>query len=155
MLAFDLQLSTLRPLFRVRGGGGSCELIERHVAAGWGSGFKQGIDAAHGFGYEQAIAANVADLCGNVVDHDYLTPLFDGVDDRPGLIDAGASRSGRSPQLMSRGASPRRRLLLQSDVGRGGAYAHRILLIVQQGDQLLPEFWEGMHRNQVGGRGAH
>jgi hypothetical protein len=31
-------------------GGRSGELIERHVTAGWGSGFEQGFDAAHGFG---------------------------------------------------------------------------------------------------------
>ena len=47
------------------------------------------------------------------------------------------------------------RIVLESDIGRGGAYAHRILLVVQQGDQLLPELWEGMHRHQVGGRSAH
>ena len=34
----------------------------------------------------------------------------------------------------------RLRYVLQSDVGRGGAYAHRILLVVQQGDQLLSVF---------------
>jgi len=55
-------------------GSGSGEVIERHVAAGWGSGFEQGFDAAHGFGCEQDVAANIADLCGNVVDHHHLTP---------------------------------------------------------------------------------
>jgi len=66
--------------------------------------------------------------------------------------------SGLSTGLLSRGASPRRRLLryvLQSDVSRGGAYAHSLLLVVQEGDQVLPESWEGMHRNQVNGRCAH
>jgi hypothetical protein len=81
VLAFDLQLSTLRPLFRVWVGGDSGELIERHVAAGWRSGFEQGFDAAHGFGWEQEVAATVANLCGNVVDHHHLTPVFDGVED--------------------------------------------------------------------------
>jgi hypothetical protein len=50
VLAFDLQLFTLRLLFRVRLGGGSGELIERHVAAGWGSGFEQSFCAAFGIG---------------------------------------------------------------------------------------------------------
>jgi len=80
--------------FGVRVGGGSGELAAMHVAAGWGSGFEQGFDAAHGFGREQDIAANVADLCGNVVDHHHLTLVFDGVDDRPGLIGSGSSRNG-------------------------------------------------------------
>ncbi len=82
----------LRPLFRI--GGDSGELVERHVAAGWRSGFEQTFDAAHGFRREQNVATNIADLCGNVVDHDHLTPVFDGVDDCPGFIDAGASGNG-------------------------------------------------------------
>src|SRR5208337_2394929 len=79
-LSFDFQLSTLQPLFRV--GKSSCELIERQVAAGWGRGFEQGFDAAHGFGGEQDIAANEAHLGGNVVDYHHLNLVFDGVDDR-------------------------------------------------------------------------
>ena len=29
------------------------------------------------------LIVEIADLCGNVVDHHHLTPVFDGVDDRP------------------------------------------------------------------------
>jgi hypothetical protein len=81
--------------------------MERDTSAGWGSGFEQGFDAAHGLRREQDIAANVAEFCGNMVDHDYLTPLFDGVDDGPGLIDAGASRNGafHGWLLLSRGVN--------------------------------------------------
>jgi hypothetical protein len=50
-------------------------------------------NVAHGFGCEQDTAANVADLCGNVVDHHHLTLVFDGVHDCPGLIGSGASRN--------------------------------------------------------------
>ena len=32
--------------------------------------------AAHGFGCEQGVAANVADLCGNVIDQHDLTPCL-------------------------------------------------------------------------------
>ena len=113
-LAFDFQLSALRLLFRVRVGGGSGELVETHVAAGWGSGFEQGFDAAHGFGCEQDVTAKVADLCGNVVDHHHLAPVFDGVDDRPGLIGSGTSRNGALFRL--------RRLGLERE--KSGACSH-------------------------------
>ena len=84
----SFRLSTIKSSTACQGSG---EFVEGHVAAGWGSCFKQGFDAAHGFGCEEHVAANVADLGGNMVDHHHLAPVFDGVDDRPRLIDAGAS----------------------------------------------------------------
>jgi hypothetical protein len=45
---------------------------------------------------ELDVAANVADLGGNVVDHQYHTLMFDGVGDGRELIDAGASCGGAS-----------------------------------------------------------
>jgi hypothetical protein len=75
-------------------GGRSGELVEGDVAAGWGSGFEQGFDAANGFGRQQDVAANVADLGGNVVDHNHLTLVFDRMDDCPNFIGAGASLNG-------------------------------------------------------------
>ena len=107
MAGVSFRPSTFDSSTALQGWRASGELIKRHVAAGWGSGFEQGFDAAHGFGREQNIAANVADLCGNVVDHHYLTPVFDGVDDRLGLIHAGASRNGafHGWLLLSRGVN--------------------------------------------------
>jgi hypothetical protein len=40
----------------------SGEVEKCDVAAGWGSDFEQGFDAAHAFACRQDIAANVADL---------------------------------------------------------------------------------------------
>ena len=46
VLAFELQLSTLRPLFRVRVGGGSRELVKGDVAAGIAPPCRNGLNAA-------------------------------------------------------------------------------------------------------------
>jgi hypothetical protein len=89
VVAFDLQLWTLRPLVRVQ-----VQANSYRGRCGWvGSGFEQIFDAAHGFGFEQDIVANVADLGGNVAEHHHLTPVFDSIHDGPGLIGSGASRN--------------------------------------------------------------
>ena len=44
---------------------------------------------------------------------------------------------------------------LQSQIGARGANAHGAFVVVQKGDQILPELWKRMHGHQVGGRCAH
>ena len=71
----------------------SGELVVRDAAEGWRSGGEQGFNPGHGFGSTQNVATNVADLGGNVIDHDQLAPPPDGVDDCPCFIRAGASHN--------------------------------------------------------------
>lgn len=69
----------------------SGKLVKGNGAPRWGYRGEKGLKAAHGFWRQEDVAASVADLGGDVINHDNLITVLDGMNDSASFIHPGAS----------------------------------------------------------------